>query len=195
MSLRYRIMYAVGFVPWDTDRVPPELAELAAGMPPAQALDVGCGTGTQAVYLAQQGWEVTGVDAIDRALAKARARAGAAEVEVDWLQADVAELPELFPEPRFTLIHDRGCFHDLPDATRAAYVRGVTASAEPGATLLMLAFEPNRKPGPAGIGEDEIRTRFADGWRLVSREADAAPAPSGPMAKVPRYWYRLQRDG
>jgi SAM-dependent methyltransferase len=195
MCLRYRIMYAVGFVPWDTDRVPSELSEAVDGVPPGRALDVGCGTGMQAVHLAKLGWDVTAVDAIDRALDKARARAEREGVTVDWVKADVGQLPELFGEPRYGLVFDRGCFHDLPEATRAAYVRGVTAAAEPGATLLMLAFEPNRKPGPAGVAEDEVRTRFADGWRFVSREDDTGPAPSGPMAKVPRHWYRLQRDG
>ena len=198
MSLRYRIMYAVGFVPWDNERVPAELRTLVEGphaLEPDRALDIGCGTGTQAVHLARLGWEVTALDAVAKPLEQARARGERAGVEVEWIQDDVARLADHFPDPRFALIHDRGCFHDLPEATRAAYARGVTAAARPGATLLMLAFVPNRRPGPAGADEREIRSRFGEGWRLVSATADSGPAPSGPARNVPRVWYRLERAG
>jgi SAM-dependent methyltransferase len=61
-------------------------------LPTGRALDIGCGTGTQAVYMAGQGWEVTGMDAIDRPLRKARARAAAAGASVDWVRGDVTRL-------------------------------------------------------------------------------------------------------
>ena len=58
MSLMYRLMYRVGFTPWDTDQVPKELSTLIEGagaLPHGRALDIGCGTGTQAVYMARSG--------------------------------------------------------------------------------------------------------------------------------------------
>jgi SAM-dependent methyltransferase len=189
-------MYRVGFTPWDTGAVPPELSAIVEGagaLPAGRALDIGCGTGTQAVYLARLGWRVTAIDAVGRPLARARARAGAAGVAVDWLKADVADLPRLGLEPGFTLAFDRGCFHGLNDRQRAAYAAGVTALAAPGATLLMMAFGPNRVlAAPPGVEETEIVARF-DGWEQASADPDTGGDPGGPMRNIPRHWYRLIR--
>jgi SAM-dependent methyltransferase len=193
VSLRYRIMYRVGFKPWDNELAGAELEAAAAERPPGRAMDVGCGTGTQAVYLARQGWEVTAVDAVPRALDAARERARAAGVEVQWLQADVGALDRAGLEPGYTLFHDRGCFHDISDETRAGYVRGVTALAAPGAVFLLMAFGPGgRGPGPK-IAPEAVAAAFADGWTLVSTEPDTGPAPPGPMRNAVRLWHRLER--
>ncbi len=92
MSLRYRLLYRLGITPWDQDHVPAELTALIEGptaLATGLALDIGCGTGTQSVYLAQHGWQVTGIDAVPNALARAQQRADAARVSVRWLVADV----------------------------------------------------------------------------------------------------------
>ena len=197
MSLIYRVMYRVGFTPWDTGQVPGELTALvegAGGLPAGRALDIGCGTGTQALYLARNGWRVTAIDAVDRPLARARARAkGAGVTPVDWIKADVAELGGLGLDPGFTLVFDRGCFHGLNDGQRAGYAAGATALAAPGATLLMMAFAPSRVPaGPRGVEETEIVARF-EGWELADTESDHDAPPPGPLKNVPRHWYRLIR--
>jgi cyclopropane fatty-acyl-phospholipid synthase-like methyltransferase len=197
MSLAYRLMYRVGFLPWDTGEVPPELTALVDGdeaLAAGSALDIGCGTGTQAVYLASLGWRVSAIDAVHQPLRRARERAAAAGVSVEWIKADVTQLENVGLAPaRFTLIFDRGCYHGLSSQQRASYAAGVTQPAAPGATLLMMAFAPNRVPvGPTGTDEQAIRRRF-QGWRLESVQADSAPAPPGPMRNVPRYWYRLTR--
>ena len=88
---------------------------------------------------------------------------------------------------------DRGCFHGLGDDERAGYAAGVTALAAPGATLLMMAFGPNRVlAAPAGVEETEIVARFA-GWDLVSTQPDTEGEIAGPLRNVPRAWYRLIR--
>jgi SAM-dependent methyltransferase len=197
VSFRYRVLYRVGFTPWDQDHVPVELSALVEGpaaLAPARALDVGCGTGTQAVYLAEHGWRVTGVDAIERALAQARRRAEEKGVEVRWVAGDVTSLSTLGLDDGFNLVHDRGCFHDLSPAARDGYVRGVSALAAPDATLLLLAFaRRERGIGPSGASEEEIQRRFGPDWELVSVKSDSGPAPPGPMRRVPRIWYRLRR--
>jgi SAM-dependent methyltransferase len=196
MSLIYRVMYRIGFTPWDTGEVPQELRALvegAAALPTGRALDIGCGTGTHSVYLARHGWRVTGVDVVDRPLARARARAEAARVSVDWINGDVAELGALGIEPGLTLAFDRGCFHGLNGLQRGAYAAAVTALAAPGATLLMMAFAPSRVPvAPAGVTETEIVARF-DEWEMSATEADSEGEPAGPMRNIPRTWYRLTR--
>jgi SAM-dependent methyltransferase len=196
MSFVYRLMYRVGFTPWDTGRVPRELSALVEGpdaLPAGRALDVGCGTGTQAVYLARQGWQVTGVDAVERPLARARARADTAGVNVDWIRAEVARLAELGLAPGFTLVFDRGCFHGLGESDRAACAAALTALAAPGATLLMMAFAANRVPAaPAGLDERELVGRF-NAWELASAQPDSEGEIAGPLRNVPRTWYRLVR--
>jgi SAM-dependent methyltransferase len=196
MSLMYRLMYRVGFTPWDTGQVPRQLSALIDGpgtLPTGRALDIGCGTGTQAVYMARSGWEVTAIDAVPRPLSRARARADAAGVKVDWALADAARLDRLGLEPGYTLFFDRGCFHGLDEAQRGAYAAAVDRLAAPGATLLMMAFAPNRLVvAPAGLEESELTGRFAD-WKLVSASPDADGEISGPLGNVPRTWYRLVR--
>jgi SAM-dependent methyltransferase len=198
VSLRYRLLYRLGITPWDQDHVPSELAALVEGpaaLPAGAALDIGCGTGTQSVYLAQHGWRVTGVDAIPRALAQAQRRAEVAAVGVRWLAADVSQLDSLGLDGGFELLHDRGCFHDLSDGVRELYVHGVSSLAAPGATLLLMAFAPSaRRPGaPSGASEEEIQRRFGAHWELLSLQNDSGPDPPGPMRHVPRLWYRLRR--
>jgi len=198
VSFRYRVLYRVGFTPWDQDYVPAELSALVEGqtaLAPGRALDIGCGTGTQAVYLAERGWRVTGVDAVERALARARRRAEEKGVEARWVAGDVVSLSTLGLGDGFNLVHDRGCFHDLSAAARDGYARGVSKLAAPGATLLLLAFaRRERGIGPSGVSEEEIRRRFGQDWELVSVvQSDSGPAPPGPMRRVPRIWYRLGR--
>ena len=131
------------------------------------------------MYLAQHGWRVTATDAVDRPLARARAPADAAQVAVDWIKADVAELGALGSEPGLTFAFDRGCFHGLNDSQRAAYAAGVTALAAPGATLLMMAFAASRVPGaPAGVEDTEIVARFG-GWELANSPTAKASRRDG----------------
>ncbi len=197
MSLRYRLLYRLGITPWDRDDVAPELVALVAGpaaLAPGRALDLGCGTGTEAVYLAQHGWEVTGIDAVQRPLAAARWRAQGAGVSVEWLRADVVKLATLDLKPGFELIHDRGCFHELSAASRQSYADGVTDLAAPGARLMLMTFAPgHRLAAPAGADEEEVRARFPR-WGLEVAMPDSGPDPSGPMRNVPRTWYCLMRE-
>ena len=92
MRTFYGITYRLKFTPWDNGIVPPELSELVEGphsLPASRALDLGCGTGTQAIYLARHGWQVTGVDFMVRPLEEAKRRAAAAGVQPTWVQGDI----------------------------------------------------------------------------------------------------------
>jgi SAM-dependent methyltransferase len=161
--------YRFAFAPWDTGRPVPMLVEAVDGpdrLAPGRALDLGCGTGTNTIFLAHRGWEATGVDLVGHAIELARRRAQSASLQVRLLEGDVTRLDALGAGGGFDLLVDSGCYHVLPPARRAAYVAAVTAAAAPRARLLL--FGVGRTPVPGvGVTESELRTHFT-GWRLVS---------------------------
>jgi SAM-dependent methyltransferase len=199
----YRACYALGLRVWERGEPAAALVALAEGpsaLPPGRALDLGCGTGTDSVYLARRGWDVTGVDQVPRALALARRRAAAAGVTPRFVSGDVTRLRDLGVGGRYALLLDFGCFHTLPADQRDAYVAGVSGVAAPGATLLLYGFArpPRLAPMPAGLPPEEVRRRFAGaGWALERAERVPAGTVGIAGARVDRslalWCYRLRR--
>jgi SAM-dependent methyltransferase len=200
----FRIFYRVGFTPWDGHPIGQTLRDLIEGAsdtsaPPAgSALDLGCGTGDSSIYLAEHGWKVTGVDFVPKALDKARAKAAAADVSVNFVQADVTHLSQAGIGADFQLIVDNGCLHNMSDGDRDAYVREVSAVAAPDARLLIVAFVPGERFGVPGIDPAEMERRFAPGWTLLSagHEQDLDEARlrrGGAREKTPTRYYLFQR--
>ena len=191
-NLFFRLAYRPGFKPWDTGVPPPELVEVIDGerrLPTGGALDLGCGTGTTAVYMARRGWAVTAVDFVPRAIQIARAKAAAASVPVAFKVGDVTQLHRLGIEPGFDLLFDQGCCHSLPAASPAHYATEVARMARSGATFLLYAFgrqpEGRRLPFfPRGVSPGEVRARFTD-FELV--EPQPGRDPFG------WHWYTLRR--
>src|SRR6201993_895225 len=115
-QLLFRILYGIGLTPWDGQPQSAMLRELVEGSDmrsPGSALDVGCGTGDSSIYLAQHGWHVTGVDFVAKPLDKARVKARAAGVSVDFVQADVTHLSQAGIAGGFQLVVDNGCLHGM----------------------------------------------------------------------------------
>ncbi len=195
VSLFFRIAYLVGFKPWDTGVTPPELVEAVEGegaLPPGRALDLGCGTGTNVVYLARHGWEATGIDLVPRAIGEARRRARREGVAARFLVGDVTRLDQLGVGVGHTLLLDLGCYHSLPESRRDAYVRGAAEVAAPGALFLLYGFHAGRAPramplGPPGIRPDEVADRFGERWELERRE-------EGRDGVSAWYWLRRRVD-
>jgi 2-polyprenyl-3-methyl-5-hydroxy-6-metoxy-1,4-benzoquinol methylase len=104
----YQLMYRLGLAPWErpVGQTWQHLTEGPGALPAGRALDVGCGTGRDAVYLARRGWQVTAVDFADAAIAKARQRAADEGVQVRWVAGDVSALAGLGLEPGYTLVYD-----------------------------------------------------------------------------------------
>ena len=188
MSAWYHLAYLVGFKPWDSGVPPPELVAVVEGpgaLPAGRALDLGCGTGTNAIYLARHGWDVTGVDLVGRAIAGGRRKALAAGVSPRLLRGDATRLDRLDLGGGYRLVFDLGCYHSIPEARRDAYAAGVTAAARPGATMLLFGFAPGAmRPGPRGVSAEELRTRF--------RAWDLRDATRG-TDRLETWWYRLER--
>ena len=199
----YWLAYRLGLTVWRRPAPPDDLVALVEGpspLPAGRALDLGCGTGTDTIYLATHGWEVTGVDTVPTALATARRDATAAGVAPRLVHGDVTRLQDLGVGDGYTLLLDFGCFHTLPGDRRAAYVVGVTEAAAPGATLLLYGFRrpPKAAPMHAGVTTDEVQQRFSSaGWKLVSAQrtsADTIGVAARRAADRFEIWrYELQR--
>ena len=205
MSLAYRILYAVGFTPWEQmahPQIAGQIADLVAreeqGREPpyGRALDLGCGSGIWVVALARRGWQVTGVDFVPKAIRRARERAEQAEVEVELLEGDVTELDAAGVGSGFQLLLDFGCFHDeLSDEQRREEGREATVAGAPGATLLMMSWKPGRRgPLPRGASREDIQPAFPE-WSLIDDQAMNLPssAPGYVKRGEPRF-YRLRRE-
>jgi SAM-dependent methyltransferase len=191
MSVVFRAMYRLGFKPWDTGVPPPELKNLIEGPEarrPGRALDLGCGTGTNAIYMAQHGWDVVGIDFVPRAVDMAHAKVEASDVKPRIILGDVTKLDQLGVGDGFSLAFDLGCLHSIPDSRRDAYAMGLTHVTVTGADFLVFGFyrSPNRL-ARLKLTRDELEQRFGSSWDVV--RAWEGELPAG----LPARWYHLKR--
>ncbi|HEX6797728.1 MAG TPA: methyltransferase domain-containing protein [Ktedonobacterales bacterium] len=191
---RFSLMYRRGRPPWDSGISPPELVATVTGdtaLLSGRALDLGCGTGTNALYLARLGWDVVGVDFVAPAIARARAKAAAAGPLagfVRFVRGDVTALGalDLGPPASYSLLFDLGCVHGLPPEGRSRYASGIAPLAAPGATYLLYAFAPRLMRGrPIGMTADEVRALFAPHFAVMR-------AVEGTDGGLPSSWYWLE---
>ncbi len=167
---RWEERYAKGDTPWETGRPSSELQRAVADIPvrPCRALELGCGMGANAVWLAQQGFEVTALDLSASAIERARQRAGEAGVSVHFLVADVLKPPPQLAGP-FDFFFDRGCYHVVRREDPQAYVqtlRRLTHSGTLGLVLAGNAREPH-EPGPPVVSEEQIRQELGSLFDIV----------------------------
>ena len=195
---RFDLMYRFGFAPWerrDVERTWRPLLEGPDALAQGRALDVGCGSGRDAVYLAKHGWQVTGVDFADTGLKGARQRAQEEGVEVEWVKGDVAELGGLGLASGYDLLYDFGCMHLLPDAGRLGLARGLGDLAGGAATLLIGAFMAGRRILlPRGIDEDELVALLGDDWELREKRSEVTDDMPAPIRRAQPSLYRLLRQ-
>jgi SAM-dependent methyltransferase len=162
-------------------------AEVTA-LPPGRALDVGCGEGADAMWLAQQGWAVTAIDISDVALRRAREVAQGNGAAVGWVWGDALRAP--FRARSFDLVSMQ--YPALPKAPGEAAVRALLGTVRPGGTLLAVYHdldeehaEHMRSRGfdPADyVGADELRALLDDGFAIESHAVEPRidPPPDNP---------------
>lgn len=204
MGVPYRLFYRIGFHPWeDLAEHPPfadKLAELfdreEAGRerPYGPALDLGCGSAVWGVKLAERGWQVTGVDLVEKSLERARERVQNAGVEMRLVQGDVTNLREADVGDGYRLVLDTGTFHGLDSDQRAAMGREVSAVAADNATVILDVLAPRRRgPLPRGASRSEVESAFPD-WEITDVEiADTDPEAIAKLMKFDERFYRLRR--
>ncbi|MGK2318515.1 class I SAM-dependent methyltransferase [Gordonia rhizosphera] len=175
MRRTYRALYRIGFTPWDSDAIPAPVREVAERSTPGIGVDLGCGTGGQALFLASRGWQMTAVDYVEAAIERARERDHANSVR--WVTADVTDPAAVDPDGELghsvTLILDNGCLHGIPAQARRGWASTVERLAAPGCVLLVRAVSPGGplRVGPAGIDEPELDGLIGSGWRRRSSGA------------------------
>jgi SAM-dependent methyltransferase len=163
----FDLQYLLGLAPWDTQVTPPEVVELVerAGVPPGRALDLGCGSGTNCIYLARHGWEAVGVDFSAVAIHRARRKARRGRVDCRFYRADVTDLSFLAGPFR------PGTGHRLP-AQRAAGRVGALRSR---------------------VGAARAARRHLHALRLRSSAGPIQPARGGSGGDPPPVRCRLRR--
>jgi SAM-dependent methyltransferase len=161
-------MYAEKHTVWSGEPNAQLLAE-GTSLAPGTALDVGCGEGADAVWLAQKGWDVTAVDISEIALDRARSHAASAGVDVSFEHADLVAAP---PAAGSYDLVSAQYFH-LPDPPRTEAYRGLGAAVRPGGHLLVVGHYPSEH-----IGKDHPERLFTideivglfDGWEVVTSD-------------------------
>ncbi len=163
-----------GIPPWDIGRPQKEFIRLAEeGEISGRVLDVGCGTGENALYLASLGFEVWGIDAAPSAIKKAKENADEHGVTVNFLVSDALKLQSL--RTKFDTVIDCGLFHVFSDEERPIFAASLSFVLFPGGKYFMLCFSEHEPGscGPRRVTQAEIRATFGKGWKInYIREAE-----------------------
>ncbi|MGA3114157.1 MAG: class I SAM-dependent methyltransferase [Syntrophobacteraceae bacterium] len=152
---------------WEIDGPQSEIVHLAEhGEIRSPVLDVGCGTGENALYLAGLGFEVVGTDIVPTAVEKALSKAKKRSLDATFLVWDALRLQEL--QRRFNTVIDSGFFHVLPDKKRPVFVESLASVLGPGGSYIMICFSEHEPGswGPRRVTQAEIRESFKQGWSV-----------------------------
>jgi 2-polyprenyl-3-methyl-5-hydroxy-6-metoxy-1,4-benzoquinol methylase len=172
--------------PWDTQVTPPEVMQFVAQASPGRALDLGCGTGTNAITLSEYGWQVTGIDFSPKAIAAGRRKAARKKLTIDFHVADVSDLSFLAGPFDFAL--DIGCLFSLKAPDREKYAASLISMLPRNACYMLYAWLPQiRKGRQLGISVQEVSALFLPAFKLekteVGRDGDGQSA---------WYWFTRQ---
>ena len=151
-------------LPWAHDEPTLFLAEISQMASPGKALDIGCGAGTDSVYLAGKGWEVTSIDFMPKALEFTQQRAEAAGVRVTPVEADITTWD---PPHEYDLVLDHGLLHNMDPERYPAYRERIMRAVADDGHFVLLHWHPlhpgqqQGKVGPTRVCREEIKTFFA----------------------------------
>ena len=156
-----------GTPPWEIGRAQRAFVELAeAGVIEGAVLDVGCGTGENALMLAERGYDVVGIDTTRTAIERARVKARERGLDADFLVHDAYALSSL--SKQFDTIIDSGLFHVLVRGDPERYAASLRTALRSGGHLFVLGFDERDSGQGPGISRADIHEAFTDGWRVES---------------------------
>ena len=182
----FEATYRTGAAPWEIGRPQGEIVRLAeAGLVVGSVLDVGCGTGENALYLAARGHAVFGLDGSETAVATAREKATARGLAgVQFHLWDALELGRL--RKTFDTVIDSGLFHVFPDEQRRPYAHSLAEVTASGSDLFILCWSDEEPPGPGPrrIAEHEIRDAFRSIFAVMEVTPAAFERRGAPPAKA-----------
>jgi SAM-dependent methyltransferase len=186
---KFKQRYEEERVPWDDPLPPPEIIDLAKNLKPGKVIDVGCGYGRAAIYLAQHGWSVDAIDFIPQAIERARLNAVEAAVagQIVFYIASATNLN--FLKPSYDLAIDIGCMHSFSEEMLVAYRNELVRLLDSGALYVLFAHlrmeDGSLEEEPRGIAEDDIYRLLTPHFELlrvdygVTQVEDKPPWPSG----------------
>ena len=165
------VAYLVG-APWDMGEPPRELTELVndGKLQTGKVLDIGCGTGTIAVFLASRGFKASGLDISRIAVKKAERKAARHDVTCRFYRLDFTDRKELESAglPAFDLLIDNGCYHSLSANDRESYANSLLRVSHVGTGYLLWGFLRGSRPGfgPPGIERNEVEDRLSRNFHI-----------------------------
>lgn len=192
---RFLGRYQEGKVPWDDPVPPPEIIALASELSPGRGLDLGCGYGRSAIYLAELGWSMDGVDFVPQAVETARHRASAAGVagRARFYQGSVTDLA--FLNPPYDLAIDVGCMHSLTGNALLAYRDGLVRLLRPDGQYTLFAHlraDDDPDEDARGIPERILMQLMEGYFRLDKVEHGVTQVADGPVWTSGWFWFSRQ---
>jgi SAM-dependent methyltransferase len=154
--------------PWDIEGPQPQFARLLdAGLIQGRVLDVGSGTGENALHFASRGLDVTGLDASAVAITRAQAKARERGISVRFIHGDALRLAEL--GETFDTVTDSGLLHVLSDQQMRQVIRGLHSVLRPSGYYWLMCFNQQATlSGPRRLTKQRIATLFKEGWTVQS---------------------------
>ncbi len=172
--------------PWDTGVIPPEIVEIVedCNLVPGSLLDVGCGSGTQSVYFAKHGFDVTGIDVASIAVLKARRKAFKNRVDVRFINKDFTKSDF---KTKFDTVLDVGCLHGFSNKKSDYYFAKLKNTLSVRGSYLLYAWDVREYNGKlCGVTPDDLANKLGDGFvrrKVWKGEEHGSPA----------YWYWFVR--
>jgi ubiquinone/menaquinone biosynthesis C-methylase UbiE len=149
-----------------------------------RALDIGCGRGDNAIMLAINGCDVTGIDLVEDAITDAKAKAIKHNVKVNFVVGNVLQMDRLFMESEFDIVIDSGLFHVMTDGERPVFAWQIHRVLKPGGKYFMLSFS-DKEPGsygPRRISKAEIELTFTPLFNIIYIKDSALDSGAGPSS-------------
>ena len=160
-----------GTPPWDVGHPQPVFEALIKDgeIKPGRALDIGCGRGDNAIMLAMNGCDVTGIDLVEDAISDAKAKVIEHHVKVNLVVGNVLRMDRLFMEAEFDVVIDSGLFHAMTDEERPVFAWQVHRVLKPGGKYFMLCFSDKGPEGcgPRRISKAEIERTFTPLFNII----------------------------